>query len=78
MKTIEDLTVKVTYTVILSYVEVPERVYDALAQCYDEGGVVSQNNMTDEEAIAAEWLNDNIKESDAMEWEYEIHDFNEE
>lgn len=78
MKTIEDLTVKVIYTVVLSYVEVPERVYDALAQCYDEGGVVSQNNMTDEEAIAAEWLNDNIKESDAMEWEYEIHDFNEE
>lgn len=78
MKTIKDLTIKVTYIVGLDNVEVSDEVYDALSQCYYNGGDVSPNGMTGEEAIAAEWLNDNIRESDAMDWEYEINDFREE
>lgn len=77
MKTIKDLTVTVTYRVKLDNVEVSDEVYDALSQCYDDGGDVSPMGMTDEEAIAAEWLNDNILASDAMDWEFEIEDFNE-
>lgn len=78
MKTIKDLTIKVTYRVGLGNVEVSDEVYDALSQCYYNGGYVTPDGMTNEESIAAEWLNDNIRESDAMEWEYEIDDFREE
>ena len=38
MKKIKDLTIKVTYRVGLSDVEVPDKVYDELAKAYDEGG----------------------------------------
>lgn len=82
MKTIKDLTIKVTYTVGLCDIEVSDSIYDALAQCYDEGGEVP---MPDECSItgrkelakAAEWITDNIQESDAMDWEYEIEAFEE-
>lgn len=77
MKKIKDLTIKVTYIVELDNVEVSDKVYDALAQCYYNGGNVSPDGMTNEESIAAGWLNDNIRESDAMEWEYDINDFRE-
>ena len=82
MKTIKDITVKMTFRVGLGNVKVPDKVYDALAQCYDEGGDVP---MPDECTIsgredlaeAAEWLSDNIKPGDAMDWEFEIEDFDE-
>lgn len=82
MKTIKDLTVKVTYTVGLSNVQVSDEVYEALSNCYDKGGEVP---MPDECTInghpelveASEWLSDNTREADAMDWEYEIEDFEE-
>lgn len=82
MKTIKDLTIKVTYRVGLGNVEVPDEVYNALGECYDRGGDVP---MPDECSIngqpelveAAEWLTDNIRQNDAMDWEFEIEDFNE-
>lgn len=82
MKTIEDLTVKVTYTVGLCNVEVPDNVYDALTQCYDEGGEVPMPDEchfcgNKELGCAAEWLSDNIKEADAMDWEFEITELEE-
>lgn len=40
MKIIKNLTVNVTYRVELDNVEVPDDVYDSLANCYDWGGVV--------------------------------------
>lgn len=69
MKTIKDLTVTVTYTVGLGNVEVSEEVYNDLMEHYD-------NNVWEvpEDSIAAEWLADNIKEKDAMNWSYEIDD----
>lgn len=79
MKTIKSLTIKVTYTVGLGNVEVPDEVYDALGECYDEGGYISEVSTctTDKESIASEWLSDNIREADAMDWEYDIEDFEE-
>ena len=58
-----------TYRVGLGNVEVPDDVYDSLAKCYDEGGDVPMPKE------ASEWLADNIREADAMDWEYEIEDF---
>lgn len=74
MKTIKDLTVKVTYRVGLGNVKVPDEVYDELAKAYDEGGDVS--DCRDEFENASEWLLDNIRQRDAMDWEFEIEDFN--
>lgn len=70
MKTIKDLTVKVTYRVGLGNVEVTDEVYDQLSQCYNEwGGDVPALSETEE------WMNDNIRQEDAMEWEFEIEHF---
>lgn len=76
MKNIKDLTIKVTYRVELGNVEVPDEVYNELAKAYDEGGDVP--GWDDELENAKEWLSDNIREADAMEWEYEIDDFQDE
>lgn len=76
MKNIKDLTIKVTYRVGLGNVEVPDYVYNELAKAYDEGGDVPE--WDDELENAKEWLSDNIREADAMEWEYEIDDFQDE
>ena len=76
MKNIKDLTIKVTYRVGLGNVEVPDEVYNELAKAYDEGGDVPE--WDDELENVKEWLSDNIREADAMEWEYEIDDFQDE
>lgn len=76
MKKIKDLTIKVTYRVGLSDVEVPDKVYDELAKAYDEGGDVPE--WDDELENANEWLLDNIRQEDAMDWEFEIDDFQDE
>lgn len=76
MKKIKYLTIKVTYSVGLSDVEVPDKVYDELAKAYDEGGHVPE--WDDELENANEWLIDNIRQEDAMDWEFEIDDFQDE
>ena len=76
MKTIKDLTVKVTYTVGLSNVQVSDEVYEALSNCYDKGGEVDPDSFNNEEQTASEGLSDHIHEADAMDWEYDIEDFN--
>lgn len=75
MKKIKDLMVKVTYTVSLSDVEVPDEVFDELAKAYDEGGDMSE--WDNELENANEWLSDNIRQEDATDWEYEIENFEE-
>lgn len=79
MKTIKDLTVKVTYTVGLSDVEVSDEVYESMTAAYDKGGEVPSPdecylNGKQELSLASHWLTDNIQESDAMYWVYEIED----
>lgn len=76
MKKIKELTVKVTYRVGLSNVEVPDEVYNELAKAYDEGGDVPE--WDDELENANEWLLDNIRQNDASCWEFEIDDFQDE
>lgn len=76
MKTIEYLTVKITHTVRLSNVQVPDEVCKALYNCYDKGGEVDPDSFNNEEQTASEWLSDHIHEADAMDWEYDIEDFN--
>ena len=49
---------------------------EALSNCYDKGGKVTEDGFDDKEQIASEWLSDHIHETDAMDWEYEIEDFN--
>lgn len=83
MKKIKELKIKVTYTVRLCDVEVSDEVYEALGECYDKGGDVPMPdectlNGQEELACASEWLSDNANESDAMDWEFEIEDFEEE
>lgn len=83
MKTIKDLTIKMTYRVGLGNIEVSDEVYNALADCYDRGGDVPMPDGCSitghpELAEAAEWLIDNIQQIDAMDWEFEIEDFEEE
>ena len=50
MKIIKNLTVNVTYRVELDNVEVPDDVYDSLANCYDWGGVVPNPSESDEDS----------------------------
>lgn len=75
MKKIKDLMIKVTYTVNLSDVEVPDKIFDELAKAYDEGGNMSE--LDDELENANEWLSDNIRQEDTTDWEYEIENFEE-
>lgn len=70
MKLVKDLTVKVTYTVGLGDIEMPEEVYNQITEA---GGKCKDIKMHDlEYPEAAAWLSENIQESDCMEWEAEI------
>lgn len=56
--------------------EVSDEVYDQLCDIYDNGGSISDSDMGNGKAM--DWLADHINESDALNWEYEINDLNEE
>lgn len=71
MKTIKDLYVKVTYTVGLSDVEVPEKVAKQLEQMADYGFSV-EDCESSKYPEAFDWLGYNIRERDAMDWAYEV------
>lgn len=73
MKTIKDLSVKVTYRVGLGNLKVPKKVYDQLNEIVDEGGEVDGTGM-EEYPEATEWLTNNIRERDCMDIEYEIEE----
>ena len=71
--TIKDLTVKVTYTVGLSDVEVSDKVYEALQYLADRGETNCNLVDADEQiGTAFEWLTDHIHERDALDWNYEV------
>lgn len=73
MKKIENLEVTVTYYAGYCDIEVPDDIYDALMNLQ---GPVScgDTRLTDEERKALEWLAENVKDSDANNWEVEIDD----
>jgi hypothetical protein len=71
MKIIKDLAVTVTYTVELGGVEVPDKVFEQLNNMAKYGISVGIEDSEKYEK-AFEWLMNNIREDDAMEWEYEV------
>lgn len=80
MKTIKNLNIKVIYEVGLNRVEVEDEVYESLMKAYNDGGEIPgpdeccHFNGKQELAPASEWIFENIKEKDAMDWEYEVVD----
>jgi hypothetical protein len=76
MRTIKDLTVKLTFEVGFGDVEVSDEVYKGLVEIEQEGYDV--NNLSDAVARANDWLNYNVKVEDAYEWEYEVEVIDEE
>ena len=73
MKTVKDLTVKVTYHVGLGDVEMPQEVYDQINEAAENGDEISISGMS-EYPEALQWLSDNIREGDCMDWVAEIED----
>ena len=71
MKTIKNLYVKVTYTVGLGDVEVSDEVFEQLEQMADYGFSV-EDCESSKYPEAFDWLSDNIRERDAMDWAYEV------
>lgn len=71
MKIIKDLNVTVTYTVGLGGVEVPDKVFEQLDKMAKYGITVGLGNSDEYEEVFG-WLIDNIREDDAMDWEYEV------
>lgn len=72
MKKVKDLTVKVTYRVGLGDVDMPDEVYNELAEAYDNGDELDPTRMNYPKA--SEWLSDHIRESDCIDWEVELEE----
>lgn len=77
MKIIKDLTIRMTYRVSLNDVQVPNKVYKAMFECYAEGGKVPMPdecviNGRADLTVAPEWLVKHVRESDAVDWDIEI------
>ena len=72
MKVIKDLVITVTYTVEIGEVEVPDKVFEQLNKMAIYGISVGIGDSEKYEK-AFEWLMNNIREEDAMEWEYEVY-----
>lgn len=67
-----NIEVKVTYTVSLGEVEIPQDVYGELMEIYQQSETVDWND----ERKATEWLLRNIEENDCLDWEAEINEIN--
>jgi hypothetical protein len=76
MVTIKDLTVKVTYRVGLGEVEMPEKVHQQLLEVSENGDEIEMGGIS-KYPEAYEWLSDNIRERDCMDWEAEIEEVSE-
>jgi hypothetical protein len=73
MKQIEDLWVKIIYEVRLGDLEMPQEVFDEINQAIDRGrDIDTMSGMDDDYPNASDWLTENIKENDCMEWKAEI------
>ena len=72
MKVIKDLAVTVTYMVEFEEVEVPDKVFEQLNKLENYGISVGIGD-SDEYEKAFEWLMNNIREDDAMDWKYEVY-----
>jgi hypothetical protein len=72
MKTIEDLTVKVTYKVGLGGLNVSEKIHKQLNEIAENS--IELDGMGMDYPEASDWLKDNIRERDCCNLEYEIEE----
>lgn len=80
MKTIKDITVRMTFRAGLGDVTVSDSVFRGLDKIADKGEIsdIEANMSKDKDIIEAwEWLGSNIEIGDAFSWEYEIEDLEE-
>ncbi|MEZ4788368.1 MAG: hypothetical protein R2790_10985 [Flavobacterium haoranii] len=69
---VKRLWVKVTYEVDLGDLEIPKDVFDELETAFDECREIKIGDYRFEKA--SDWLSENIKEKDCLEWECEVED----
>lgn len=75
MAKIESLDVTVKYRVGLGGLNVPKKVLEQLEDAANNSKTLDLDTRGDKRyAEATEWLIDNIKEADCMDWECEIDD----
>ena len=74
MKIIKNINVQVTYNVNFLNIKVSDDIYEALIDCEMKELDCNDVNLTKLEEKAQEWLSDNIHESDAYNWSFEIDD----
>jgi len=72
MKKINEITVKVTYEVTLSDLEVTNNIFNELEKIYERGGDVNGSKLEFNSPEVLEFLNENFKEDDACDWSYTI------
>jgi hypothetical protein len=72
MKTIKDLTIKITYEVSLGNIEVPKKVYKQLLKSAKKGKDIEMQSLEFDDAEI--WITENFKERDCTEWKAEIVD----
>jgi hypothetical protein len=72
MKTIKNLTVKVTYTATLGNVEVSEKEYEALKNLAEYGSGDPFEDFNDHPRDAFKWLKDHIHEDDVIDLNYKV------
>jgi len=75
MKTINDIEVEVTFRVKLSDVKVPDNVYKGFIELENEyfGEIASSDVIKDKNIMAAyDWLGENIKYEDGLDYIYQI------
>ena len=74
---VEDLSIKVTYNVGLGNVKMPKKVYKQLLLASEKFKEIDPTLLEDDFRAAADWLRENIKESDCMDWVAEVDEISE-
>jgi hypothetical protein len=74
---VKDLTIKVTYKVGLGDVEMPKKVYEQLLLASEKWAEIDPTIMKEEYREASDWLSENIKEDDCMDWVAEVDEISE-
>lgn len=69
---VKTINVTVKYTVELGDIEIPENIYNELDSGSHEG--LEFDPTIPRKIDAAQWLADNIREGDCMDWTAEVFD----
>lgn len=72
MPIVKGITVKVTYTVSLGDIEIPDKVLDEIHKSMGEFAKIELNGADYKQA--EHWLLDNIKEQDCLDWSADIEE----